>query len=70
MNKAEKLKQKYLEDLANLQTKCKHNKQSEWMENYWAPGHSSGFEVKVCNECGKPVNRRAIPKSFIDDQLM
>jgi len=43
-----------------LREKCEHKKEdiSDWMTYYWAPGHSSGVEVKICNRCRKTIVRR------------
>ena len=47
MKTAKELKDKYEADLKELQDTCPHTDQSDWMDHYWAPAHSSGFEVKV-----------------------
>jgi len=55
MNAKEKLYAKYVKDLEALQQTCKHRK-ATWMGEMWAPGHSTGREVKVCDRCGMIVN--------------
>jgi hypothetical protein len=52
-NLAEELRKKYNDDLLFLQTTCDHPDVSEWLEYMWAPGHSSGYEVKMCTVCEK-----------------
>lgn len=44
--------------IEKLQSKCKHEKISGWMDYWWAPGHSAGHKVKVCGICGKIVDRK------------
>ena len=58
MNKAEALRRQLELDLAKLQAECPHAELSDWMEMYWAPGHSSGYEVQACKECDKIVHER------------
>jgi hypothetical protein len=43
--------------LKKLQSKCKHVV-SDWMDQWWAPGHSSGIQVKVCKICDKTIETR------------
>lgn len=43
-------------EIARLQDFCSHAKVSAWMDYMWAPGHFDG-RVKVCNECGKIMER-------------
>ena len=38
-----------------LQKECKHIKQTEWTDEYWAMGHSTGRKVKCCKFCNKKV---------------
>lgn len=52
---AEELRDKFEKDLKELQDACKHE-ESEWMEDYWAPGHYSGM-VNVCNYCEKILEK-------------
>jgi hypothetical protein len=46
------LYEKYLSDLVALQKECKHEKESDWLEEQWAPAHTTGRIVKVCECCG------------------
>jgi len=58
MNKAAVLNEDYKRNLKELQETCLHEERTDWMEQHWAPGHSTGFEVKTCNECDKIVSRK------------
>jgi hypothetical protein len=31
---------------------------SDWIPEYWAPGHRTGFEIKTCKRCKIVINRR------------
>lgn len=50
MKTKKELYEKYLSDLKDLQKKCTHP-DADWMEQHWAPGHSTGKEVRVCRTC-------------------
>ena len=58
MSKIEDLRKKHQKEIENLQKKCKHKKVTDWLDEYWAPGHSSFRQVKICNECGKTTKAR------------
>lgn len=49
---AQQLRDKLEEDLKELQNNCIHEKSSN-MEYQFAPGHSTGLMVKVCDHCEK-----------------
>lgn len=36
----------------------KHKNDGTWMEEQWAPGHSTGFQVQVCRRCFKKLNKK------------
>ena len=57
MRTVEQLRDKLKSDIKRLQAKCKH-RYYEWMEEFWAPGHSSGMEVKVCLRCEKKLESK------------
>ena len=40
------------------------HRSSDWMDEYWAPGHSTGFRVKCCKRCHKELERER--KNFSD----
>ncbi len=58
MNAAERLYEQYQSDLKHLQETCPHEQLTDWVEEWWAPGHSTGREVKACTNCNKVVQAR------------
>jgi hypothetical protein len=50
----EKLRIKHGKEIEKLQSECEH-RETNRMAQYWAPGHSSGYDVEVCRDCGKTV---------------
>ena len=54
-NQLEKEFDKKVKELKKI---CKHKNLSPWSEEWWAMGHSTGFEVKVCKRCRKIIKRR------------
>jgi len=58
MNAAERLYEQYRRELQRLQETCPHERLTDWMEEWWAPGHSTGREVQACTECNKTVRAR------------
>lgn len=61
---AKELYEKYQSDLAELQSKCTHPKKSDWMQQQWAPAHSTGYTVRVCEICGMVIDKQ--PEGDID----
>lgn len=59
MSQAQELKDKYEADLAALQEICKHEN-TTWAAECWAPAHFSGWEVRVCENCWKTLERNEI----------
>ena len=55
MNAAERLYEQYQRDLRHLQDTCPHEHLTDWMEEWWAPGHSTGRKVRACANCNKVV---------------
>jgi len=53
----ENLKKKHEEEIEQLQNKCKHDKK-KWMLEWWAIGHSTGYDVLVCLNCNKNIKHR------------
>ena len=43
--------------MKELQKECPH-KNTEWAEEWWAPGHSTGYDIQVCKRCRKIIERR------------
>lgn len=58
MKTAKQLRDKFEKDLEELRKKCKHSKKSDWMEQHWAPGHSTGSVVKICEICEEVVESK------------
>lgn len=58
METIDEMRKRHAREIEELQKSCKHESISKWMEEWWAIGHSTGFEVKQCNICGKTVKRR------------
>jgi len=57
MKSAQELKDKYENDLKELQNKCKHEK-TVWCIEEWAPAHRTGWEVLTCKNCWKKIERK------------
>ena len=53
----EVLEEGFNKKIMRLQETCPHVK-SEWMEEYWAVGHSTGCQVRVCLNCNKTLERK------------
>jgi hypothetical protein len=49
---------KFNKEVAILQSKCPHENKSEWIEVWWAPRHSSGYQIKECLDCNKQIDKR------------
>jgi hypothetical protein len=73
MNAAERLHKKYQKDLRHLQQTCRHKKLTDWIEEWWAPGHSTGRRVKVCTSCNKVMQAqracRVCSSWHLEDEL-
>lgn len=55
MVSAKGLREEYSKDLKWLQDNCNHEN-LEWMQDEFAPGHSTGKLVKVCANCEKVLD--------------
>ncbi len=55
MNAAQKLYKEYQKELAQLQATCPHAKLTDWIEEWWAPGHPTGRKVQMCANCDKVI---------------
>ena len=49
-------------DLAveELRQSCPHNIMSEWMDEWWGIGHSTGNVVRICEFCEKVVEKKGV----------
>jgi hypothetical protein len=56
----EEMRKRHEKEIKDLQNNCEHpeDQRSEWMDHWWAIGHSSGFQVKICNFCGKQIDKK------------
>ena len=55
------LEKDFLKKVKQLQDNCKHKK-TTWCEHWWAPGHSSNYNVEICNVCNKRVAEKPTAK--------
>lgn len=73
MNAADRLYKQYQSELHRLQEHCPHETLTDWMEEWWAPGHSTEREVRSCTNCNKVVQARRrcqkCTRSFLEDEL-
>ena len=58
MSAAQKLHEQYQRELRQLQETCPHAQITDWIEEWWAPGHDTGREVRTCTNCEKFVQAR------------
>jgi nitroimidazol reductase NimA-like FMN-containing flavoprotein (pyridoxamine 5'-phosphate oxidase superfamily) len=58
MNAAQRLYKQYQKDLKHLQQTCPHEQPTDWMEEWWAPAHGTGREVRACTNCDKVLQSR------------
>jgi hypothetical protein len=56
-NKYDRLKEEFDKRVSIMQKKCKH-KNTEWCQEWWAIGHSTGHQVKICKECNKVLMKK------------
>ena len=54
MSAIEKMKERHEKEIEELQSKCEHQ-QATIMPFYWAIAHYAGYDVEVCDECGKTI---------------
>jgi hypothetical protein len=58
MSTYEELEKEFHQKVKELREKCEHEKVSDWMTYYWAPGHSTGLEVRICERCRTIITER------------
>jgi RNA polymerase subunit RPABC4/transcription elongation factor Spt4 len=46
---------RHKQEVKTLQDSCPHEKVSDFMDEWWGPGHLTGRRVKCCKKCGKVV---------------
>ncbi len=54
----EQLEKEFKKKVAKLKKNCKHKNLTPWSEEWWAMGHSTGFQVKACKICREIIKRR------------
>lgn len=67
--------ERHKREVEELQKRCRHpgEQRSGWMPHYWAPAHLSGYEVRVCKQCGSTIAKRANCtrcKKIVEDPIM
>ncbi len=60
----EALEEKYESDVKKLQRTCPHKRKSEWREQWWALGHSTGYIVRVCLNCNRILDKKKVMPRF------
>jgi hypothetical protein len=58
MNAAQRLYEEYQAQLKHLQETCPHHELTDWVEEWWAPGHSTGRKVRACATCDKVIQAK------------
>lgn len=62
MSEYKKLKEKFEQDVKELQENCPHEVLSLPMEVYWALGRPSGYSSRFCERCNKQMYHPPPPK--------
>ena len=57
METYEELQEEFEKKVKKLQEKCLHPR-TMWVEQWWAVGHPTGYEVLICKFCNKIVKKR------------
>jgi len=60
----DQMRERHKREIERLQKSCKHKKLSNWIREWWAIGHSTGYMVKTCNFCGKVIKRKGLKFKF------
>lgn len=50
MSSYDEIEKEFKRKIKELQKRCKHI-ESDWRIEYWAPGHSTGYKIKMCLNC-------------------
>ena len=56
----EQLEKEFKKKVDELKKNCKHKKLSPWSTEWWAMGHETGFQVRVCKCCREIIKRRRV----------
>ncbi len=54
----DRITEEYKSNIRKLQSTCSHKRISGWMAQWWAIGHSTGYIVRVCENCNKTVDKK------------
>lgn len=60
MSSYKELKEDFDKKVEELKKNCKHPKLSNWMDEWWAMAHSTGFEVQICEICNTVLHKRTL----------
>lgn len=55
------LEKEFDQAVVNLQRDCKHKQWSDWMDEWYAPGHGTDQKVRRCEMCNV---KQYMPKTF------
>lgn len=74
MNDYDKLKEEFDSKVEVLQNICNHAEITDWIEEQWAIGHSTGLLIKQCKNCYVIVTIKTschrCKKEIIDDDII
>ena len=54
----DRLSDEFRHKAVELQKTCPHKKTTAWIAEWWAVGHSTGRQIKVCLNCNKIVKTK------------
>lgn len=60
MENINEMRKRHENEIKELQNLCPHHKLSGWVTEYWAITHGTGNLIKVCEFCGKVVERKGM----------
>ena len=58
MKSFKELTEEYEKNVEELRKNCPHKELEDWVEIYWAVGHSTGKEGRFCKLCRKLIEER------------
>ena len=58
------LEKEFDRNVEKLQAKCKHERLTPWMEEWWAPGHSTGNVLRRCKRCNKEIRKEGLLENY------
>jgi len=65
----DRMRVRHKKEIENLQSKCKHERVSNWIPYMWAPGHMCG-SVRVCEFCDKIIEEKPLEKTITKEDLL